>query len=979
MKTKSLVFKQIIRNLFLFTGIFLLAYLAGCEKEDFLKKPDVKTIKTDNPTSSSILVTGEILNPDDLKVKTYGFCWSESEKPEITDNINKLGIDTLKGIYSSLIDGLKPGFKYYIRAYAENEAGIGYGESIAFETEDGIIEISTNEIINITDSSAISGGNLLEYGGSEILERGICWNKDGQPTIDDSTAISKEVTNSYSCNLHDLNYGTIYYVKAYAKNEIGIYYGDEISFRTDTLPIIITTPINNITETSAESGGEINDDGGSDIILSGLCWSISANPTINDSICINEEDNEKFIIEILNLEKNTDYSIRAFAKNSVGISYGNELSFRTNGTLPELTTLNVNNIGSTIARCEAEVLSDGGFAITSRGVCWNTSNNPTINDFKTEEGSEIGSFISNMTGLNIKTTYYVRSYATNSEGTNYGNELSFQTLDTLAIITTSEISEITINSAVSGGNITDNGGTEITSRGVCWNIDENPTIENDKTTDGSGVGNFISNISGLSDNTTYYVRAYAINNAGVSYGDNKSFTINSGASLPTITTSDISDVAEMTASGGGIISSDGGATISAKGVCWSTSSNPTTADFKTNDGTGIGPFNSSISGLSQGSTYYVRAYATNMAGTAYGDNKSFTTLDIPTVTTNTISDLTSNSATCGGNITNDGGTAVTERGVCWNTSSNPTVDDFKTEDGSGTGSFTSSLTGLTEATTYYVRAYAINSTGISYGDEITFYTPILPTVTTENVSLITSSTAKSGGNITDDGGGEILERGVCWSINPNPTLNDNRTNDGTGIGGYTSNISGLSSTTVYYLRAYATNNAGTAYGNEISFYTNEVISIGSFYEGGIIFYIDATGEHGLVCAPHDQSNGKDWGCQGTVIGTSTGLGTGSANTQAIVAGCSETNVAAKVCNDLILNGFDDWFLPSLNEFSLIYDNLIVPGYGNFPEAGTGYGYWTSSEAGGGYASERAYEYRLDDLTPMNQKSYSLRVRAVREF
>lgn len=777
---------KIYYKFFLFVVIFFIAYLVGCEKEDFLKKPEVKTINVDNLATSSIVVTGEILNPDDFKIKTYGFCWSESENPEISDNVIKLGIDTLKGIYSSLIDGLKSGSKYYIRAYAKNEAGIGYGEVINFTTKSNIV-----------------------------------------------------------------------------------------------LPTLTTTAVTSITSSGAISGGNIS--------------------------------------------------------------------------------------------------SDGGAAVTARGVCWSTSSNPTTTDSKTSDGTGTGSFTSTLSGLSPNTTYYVRAYATNSVGTSYGNEESFQTQDTLATLTTNEIINITINSAESGGNITNNGGADITSRGVCWSTSSNPTIEDFKTENGSGTGIFSSNLTGLSDNTTYYVRAYAVNNVGVSYGDNKSFTINSGASLPTVSTSDITDVAEMTASGGGIISSDGGATISARGVCWSTSSNPTTADFKTNDGTGIGPFSSSISGLSQGITYYVRAYATNMAGTGYGDNKSFTTLDIPTLSTNAISDLTSTSATSGGNITSDGGTTVTERGVCWNTSSSPTVNDSKTINGTGTGSFTSSLTGLTEATTYYVRAYAINSTGISYGNEITFYTPVLPTLTTTAVSLITSSTAKSGGNITDDGGGEILERGVCWSTSENPTIEDLITSNGSGSGSYTSNISGLSATTVYYLRAYATNNAGIAYGNQISFYTNEVISIGSFYEGGIIFYIDGTGEHGLVCAPGDQSNGKDWGCQGTIIGTSTGLGTGYSNTQAIVAGCAETNIAAKVCNDLILNGYDDWFLPSLNEFSLIYDNLIVPGYGNFPAAGTGFGYWTSSEAGGGYASERAYEYRLDDLTPMSQKGYSIKVRAVRAF
>ncbi|MBQ6071389.1 MAG: leucine-rich repeat protein, partial [Bacteroidales bacterium] len=186
------------------------------------------------------------------------------------------------------------------------------------------------------------------------------------------------------------------------------------------------------------------------------------------------------------------------------------------------------------------------------------------------------------------------------------------------------------------------------------------------------------------------------------------------------------------------------------------------------------------------------------------------------VTTEGISELTVNSATGGGTVTPNCNYAISERGVCWSTSPNPTLDDAHTTDGSGSGDFTSTLTGLAPGTTYYVRAYA-TSIGTTYGNEVTFTT--LPIVSTNAVSDITLSEAIGGGVVNYDVNSNIVARGVCWSESHNPTLNDNHTNDGSGVGSFTSAISGLQPGTTYYVRAYATTNTGTIYGNEVSFTT----------------------------------------------------------------------------------------------------------------------------------------------------------------
>jgi len=188
--------------------------------------------------------------------------------------------------------------------------------------------------------------------------------------------------------------------------------------------------------------------------------------------------------------------------------------------------------------------------------------------------------------------------------------------------------------------------------------------------------------------------------------------------IPTLTTTAISSITSTTATGGGSISNDGGATVTARGVCWSLNQSPKTSDSKTSDGGGIGNFASSITGLSPGGTYYARAYAINAVGTAYGNQVTITTLSIlPTLTTTALTAVTSTTASGGGNITNDGGSAVTARGVCWSSSQNPTIINAKTTDATGSGVFTSSITGLTANTIYYVKAYATNAIGTSYGSE----------------------------------------------------------------------------------------------------------------------------------------------------------------------------------------------------------------------------------------------------------------------
>ena len=306
---------------------------------------------------------------------------------------------------------------------------------------------------------------------------------------------------------------------------------------------------------------------------------------------------------------------------------------------------------------------------------------------------------------------------------------------------------------------------------------------------------------------------------------------------PVVKTSTVSDITQTSALTGGTVTDDGDAAVTEYGICWSTSLNPTISSNKKKIGMGIGSFTISLDGLTANTKYYLRAYAINSAGISYGNEVTFTTIDIikattvPTLTTFDVGSITSTSAISGGAITDEGVGNIIAAGICWNTSGNPTTENNKTSDSYRERIFWSTLNGLIPATRYYVRAYATNSAGTAYGNQISFTTrrsisdSSVPVIMTNSVNEITVASAVIGSFIISDGGQGIIDKGICWATNPNPTTDNRRTSWGIGTETYPDIIYGLHPSTKYYVRAYAVNAVGTGYGNELSFTTSAISSI----------------------------------------------------------------------------------------------------------------------------------------------------------
>lgn len=622
--------------------IFL--FIVSCHKFPEIEKNVNEAIEiglttVDYVTYHDAQVKTVVTDLADFVVTEHGHCWATSQNPTTDDFKTTKGALTEIGEVVSVMANLSPNTTYYVRAYVSTADGTAYGTQILIKTaETGTPIVITSDITNVTLNSASGGGNVTQNGGASVTQRGIVWSQDPGVNLESNLGRTTNGTGlgEFTSQITNLTQGNTYYVRAYASNVNGTSYGEIKQFETVPIasPIVYTGVISNITKNSAEIEAEVMSEGNGNVTTRGVCWNTTGNPTLANSLGHTNDGSGAghYTSNIENLDPGTIYFVVAYASNENSTGYGEVKQFSTQTlTTPEVTTAVISNITTSSAQVGGNVSGDGNGTVIERGICWNTTGNPSLQNNLgfTANGSGLGQFTGDMTGLNDGTTYYVVAYATNEVGTAYGLVKSFNTIAiTAPTVTTSQTTYVGSTSATAGGNVTDDGNTAVTQRGTVWDLTNNPTLDNNAgfTNDGTGTGSFVSNITDLNELTTYYYRAYAVNDKGIGYGEVKQLqTIE--VFLATIQTADATHLTSNLASSGGTILDDGNGIFTAVGVCWNTSGNPTLENnigFST-DGIEAGSFTSQIKDLDEETTYYVAAYATNQKGTAYGTVKNFTT------------------------------------------------------------------------------------------------------------------------------------------------------------------------------------------------------------------------------------------------------------------------------------------------------------------------------------------------------------------
>lgn len=524
-----------------------------------------------------------------------------------------------------------------------------------------------------------------------------------------------------------------------------------------------------------------------------------------------------------------------------------ELKVKAIGADRRTPTTNMLEVDADMTKAlfKGEVISVGAPEYTERGFVYSTSSIPA--DAKTgfttvaaQMNSE-KTFSVSVTGLEKGTTYFVRAYGKNTIGLQFSsNELSFTTIASKTAVSTSAVTQTDVvnGKAQFNGEITEVGSPVYSEKGFCYNKNGEPTINDTKVTvSGTSGGAYSYSCAGLSSNTTYYVKAYAIQSGKVLYGT--AVTFSTDLSKTSVTTSQATDVKSSSATLNGAIAKVGSPAYTEKGFCVSqTESYPTinSTKYKVSDAGGAGNFSYPLTGLSYGERYYFRTYAIQNGEAVYGEPLSFTTSYTKAeVTTSDVNGIGYHTLTFNGQVTDIGEPKITERGFCYSgTYDYPSISHSKVKvAGTSSGTFNVKIDDLEEDTKYYVRAYVIQDGNVLYGNvknAKTYLEPIVATGPAINVNLSSNGLywqATMQGAFYDGEPG-VTEAGFVYGFYDNPTVNnynctkvkyDSINKESNGAYKFTRTLTNLNGYKTYYFRAYVSNSVGVTYGETYSFDT----------------------------------------------------------------------------------------------------------------------------------------------------------------
>jgi hypothetical protein len=814
-------------------------------------------------TPYSAVISSSITLDGGSPVTERGVCYSTSPGANIQNN--KVVSPSTTNAYNTTLPNLNPGATYYVRSYAINGVGVGYGQEITLKTAD--IKLPTVDptclpATAITYSDATVSANITNDGLSNKLETGIIFSTSSNPTdLTFNNANSQTVKSTLTTAgkitmvLSNLKVGTKYFYVSYAKNEAGISYSPVCTFTTVdfTGPTLAQTCIaaSNIGVNVATITGDVVSDGGIATLEKGFIFNTS-NTNLDyrnsGSLTFKSSETVKGIYSyvITDLKPKTKYFYRAYSINAKGTSYGPICDFTTiDYTAPKVNVacIDPTDITTTSAKIYGVVTDDGGDVNLEKGFVYGTSSTLTYtkgsSNTLVSSGKGKGAFSFVISNLVLGTTYYYKTYAINATGNLvYGPLCQFTTFADRPIIGANCITPSSINftDATLLGNLESWGSDNSSNsreRGAIWstslaNISATTPIGTStiSTWGGSGLGQFQVYLPSLSSGTTYYYRIYAKTIFGTSYGQVCTFNTRA-AVLPTLsqTCTSATNLQTTSARVSANVIDDGG-NYSVSGFLYSTA---TSNLVVTNGNTpralvaiSSNSLSANLTGLTGGTLYYYRAFVTGPGGTGYGPVCSFTTITppIPTLSQTCISvtNLQSTSARVSANVTNDGG-SVSASGFLYSTSSSTSnlvvtnTNTLRASASISSNSMSVNLTGLISGTLFYYRAYITGPGGTGYGPICSFTTTspiVIPTVVTNQATTTIFGSLVVSGSITNDGGGTITDKGFEYSLTSSLLNNPTKTPTNSQGNTFTTTYNSIG-ITIYY-RAYATNSAGTGYG-----------------------------------------------------------------------------------------------------------------------------------------------------------------------
>lgn len=502
---------------------------------------------------------------------------------------------------------------------------------------------------------------------------------------------------------------------------------------------------------------------------------------------------------------------------------------------PVLNVTKVTDIDKTVATLIGEVVKPGVPAYTRRGfTCSLTSKDDNAPELSSEVNDK-ATFSYSVSGLTPGKKYYVRAFAVNSYAGKVwsANEVTFTTIESYPQVRTDPATGLDLvnGTCTINGYVVQAGNPAYSEKGFCVSSSGDPTIDSAKhPVSGTGSGAFSYLMTNLDKNKTYRFRAYAIQNGRVLYGDVNSFETT--LEDTSVSTSAASNVTPSSATLNGSVLKVGSPAFSEVGFCYSSTSSPTINSSKVSvNFSGTGDYSADIKNLAYNTTYRYKAYAIQNGKPVYGSEVSFNTGYAETVieTDSSVKDINYDSAKLSFLLKNKGYPECTEVGICYGTSSAPTIYHDKVKGVVGTYRQTLAVSGLKESTTYYFRAYAIQDGKAVYGSVFSFQTATRPSVSTLPVSnlknpygMMNMWQVQLNGRVDSVGSPTITGRGFKISTNGDPeTRGTSISASGSTAGAFSVSETGLKSNMTYYVRAYVKNSLGYVYGELVTFTTGD--------------------------------------------------------------------------------------------------------------------------------------------------------------